>query len=72
MLVAYFFSPTKYVTYNVTLMHVFQLYVHVTYIFKFVGAKLNALVLMAELYWSESESDIAWNGYLDFLVVCLH
>ena len=29
---------------------------------------------MVELYWSqrESESDIAWNGYIDFSVVCLH
>ena len=25
---------------------------------------------MVELYWSES--DVAWNGYLDFLVVCLY
>ena len=27
-----------------------------------------------ELYWSEreSESDIAWNGNIDFSVVCLH
>ena len=25
---------------------------------------------MVELYWSES--DIAWNGYIDFSVVCLH
>ena len=31
-------------------MHVFQLYVHVTYIFKFVGAKLNALVLISIIY----------------------
>ena len=23
-----------------------------------------------ELYWSES--DITWNGYLDFSVMCLH
>ena len=28
--------------------------------------------LIVKVYWSESESDIAWNGYLDFLVVCLH
>ena len=31
---------------------------------------------MVELYWSErereSESDIAWNGYIDLSVVCLH
>ena len=27
---------------------------------------------MVELYWSESESDIAWNEYIDFSVVCLH
>ena len=32
------------------------------------------LAFRVELYWSESEreSDVAWNGYLDFLVVCLH
>ena len=31
-------------------------------------------LLRVELYWSEreSESDIAWNGYIDFSVVCLH
>ena len=28
--------------------------------------------LKVELYWSESESDIAWNGYIDFSVVCSH
>ena len=30
--------------------------------------------LMVELYWGEreSESDIAWNGYISFSVVCLH
>ena len=27
---------------------------------------------MVHLYWSESESDIAWNGYIGFQVVCLH
>ena len=27
---------------------------------------------MLQLYWSESESDVAWNGYLDSPVVCLH
>ena len=26
----------------------------------------------AELYWSESESDIAWNGHTDFPIVYLH
>ena len=29
-------------------------------------------ILRVELYWSERESDIAWNGYIDFSVVCLH
>ena len=30
--------------------------------------------VMVVLYWSEREreSDIAWNGYIDLLVVCLH
>ena len=30
--------------------------------------------LRVELYWSkrESESDITWNEYIDFSVVCLH
>ena len=28
--------------------------------------------LRVQLYWSESESEIAWNGYLDFSFVCLH
>ena len=27
---------------------------------------------MLQLHWSESESDVAWNGYLDSPVVCLH
>ena len=29
---------------------------------------------MLHLYWSESESesDIAWNGYIGFQVVCLY
>ena len=28
--------------------------------------------VMLQLHWSESESDVAWNGYLDSQVVCLH
>ena len=29
---------------------------------------------MVQLYWSEheSENDVAWNGYIDLPVVCLH
>ena len=40
---------------------------------EFSSRTLGSL-LRVELYWSEreSESDIAWNGYIDFSVVCLH
>ena len=33
-----------------------------------------SILIKVELYWSEreSESDIAWNEYIDFSVVCLH
>ena len=38
------------------------------------GDRKDFRFLMMDLHWSEreSESDVAWNGYIHFLVVCLH
>ena len=37
-----------------------------------VLANKNLCILRLKLYWSENESDIAANGYLEFPVLCLH
>ena len=47
-------------------MRTYELEIYKQHVFK--------QAFMVELYWSERESasDIAWNGYIDFSVMCLH